>query len=167
MSSSLVFNELVDWRYSHSCWYLFSTALWTIAPLTFSLFSSSPPPHFPNWISIWYFTRIQYVRGGVWGHRKGGALLSISLICLRCRQTNWAAVTALWSSQKSEGCPAILSKVRQIYFIFWFFCTFYSLVTPHWECTILQRTSQSKESPGDRPSNQVTTYLASLLPVPD
>ncbi len=33
--------EFRDWRYSQSCWY-FVPALWTIAPLTFSLFH--PPP---------------------------------------------------------------------------------------------------------------------------
>ena len=40
MSSSLVF---IVWRDSQSCWY-FRTALWTIAPLTFSLVSSPPLP---------------------------------------------------------------------------------------------------------------------------
>ncbi len=35
--------EFIDWRYSQSCWY-FRPALWTIAPLTFSLVSSPPPP---------------------------------------------------------------------------------------------------------------------------
>ncbi len=33
--------EFIDWRYSQSCWY-FRPALWTIAPLTFSLVSSLP-----------------------------------------------------------------------------------------------------------------------------
>ncbi len=44
--------EYIDWRYSQSCWY-FRPALWTIAPLTLFLVSSSPPPSpFPVWISI-------------------------------------------------------------------------------------------------------------------
>ncbi len=33
--------EFRDWRYSQSCWY-FRPALWTIAPITFSLVSSPP-----------------------------------------------------------------------------------------------------------------------------
>ncbi len=52
-------TEFIDWRYGKSCWYFWS-ALYTIAPLTFSL-SSSPP--FPVWISILY-TRMRCVRGG-------------------------------------------------------------------------------------------------------
>jgi hypothetical protein len=38
----------LDWRYSQSCWY-FRLALWTIAPITFSLVSYTPPP-FPVWL---------------------------------------------------------------------------------------------------------------------
>ncbi len=33
--------EFIDWRFSQSCWY-FRPALWTIAPLTFSLVNSPP-----------------------------------------------------------------------------------------------------------------------------
>jgi hypothetical protein len=38
ISSLLVFNRVIDWRYSQTCWY-FRPALWSIAPLTFSLVS--------------------------------------------------------------------------------------------------------------------------------
>ncbi len=37
------FLELIDWRYSQSCWY-FRLLLWTNAPLTFSLVAPPPLP---------------------------------------------------------------------------------------------------------------------------
>ncbi len=37
----MVFNRVIDWRYSQSCWY-FRPALGTIAPLSYSLVSSHP-----------------------------------------------------------------------------------------------------------------------------
>jgi hypothetical protein len=43
--------EFIDWRYSQWGWY-FRPALWTIAPLTFSLVSS-PPPFPVNKYDIW------------------------------------------------------------------------------------------------------------------
>ncbi len=62
-------SEIIDWRYSQSCWYFRPSfvncglCLWP--PLTFSLGSNLPPPPCPFhvWISI-LFARIQYVRGG-------------------------------------------------------------------------------------------------------
>ncbi len=60
------FHGLETWAtFSHVG--IFYPALWTIAPLTFSLVQFSPPHPFPVWISI-LFTRIQCERGGgLWG----------------------------------------------------------------------------------------------------
>ncbi len=56
--------EFIDWRYSQACWY-FRPALWSIAPLTFSLVSSplSPLPCLNKCKG-----------GGVLGYRWGGGL---------------------------------------------------------------------------------------------
>jgi hypothetical protein len=56
--------ELIDWRYSQSCWY-FRPLLWTSAPLTFSLVHLPPPPLFLCEIStgVWIYS-VQCVTGG-------------------------------------------------------------------------------------------------------
>ncbi len=73
MSSLLVFNKVYSGVYS------FRPAFWTIAPLTFSLVSSSPP--FPVWMEYCWivnkYTVYTYTvckGGGVWGHMRGGGL---------------------------------------------------------------------------------------------
>ncbi len=60
-------SEFRDGRYSHSCWH-FDPALWTFAPLTFSLVQLSPAPlPFVNKYTAYTYT-VQCVRGvGVWG----------------------------------------------------------------------------------------------------
>ncbi len=69
MSTLLVLIELIDWRYSQSCWY-FRPALWTSAPLTFSLVHS--PPSLCE-IHVHFFCTYTVCNGvGVKGHRMGG-----------------------------------------------------------------------------------------------
>jgi hypothetical protein len=72
MPSLLVFNIVYGLKIQ-SVMLVLSTGLLTLVPLTLSLVSypSPPPPPFPVWKSILY-ARIQCVRGGVWGHRRGG-----------------------------------------------------------------------------------------------
>ncbi len=67
---------LIVWRYSQS-WYYFRPALWSIAPLTFFLISSPPSPLACVDEYTVLYTRIQCVRGGVWGHRRGVGLRKI------------------------------------------------------------------------------------------
>jgi hypothetical protein len=58
-------SEIIDWR----CWYvgIFDQALWTVAPLPFSLVQLSPSSlSFVNKYCILY-AHILCVRGGVWG----------------------------------------------------------------------------------------------------
>ncbi len=57
---------------------IFEPALWTAAPLTFSLVHISLPPSFPVWVSIQY-TCIQCVRrGGIWSHRREEGLRQVN-----------------------------------------------------------------------------------------
>ncbi len=49
----------------------FSTQLWTVVPLTFSLVSSPDPLPCVNKYTAQY-TSIQCVKGGGWGHGRGG-----------------------------------------------------------------------------------------------
>ncbi len=63
--------------YSQSCFY-FRPALGTIAPLTFSLVSSHPPPPLP-WVNKYtvYAYTVCKGGGGLWGHLRGGGLRQI------------------------------------------------------------------------------------------
>ncbi len=95
--------EFIDWKYSQSCWY-FRPALWSIAPLTFSL-------PFPVWICILYTTMCK-VGGGVWGHRRREGVRQINT----CRQVpllvnfkenrhlGFGVFIYIWSMHKSH-CP--------------------------------------------------------------
>ncbi len=69
MSSLLVFNRVYRLEVEPFMLVL-STGLWNIAPRTFSLVSSAPPPPF----SLPYVNKYTVRGGGVWGHRKGGGL---------------------------------------------------------------------------------------------
>ncbi len=66
-TSLQVFIRVYRQRYRQSCLY-FDPALWTVAPLTFSLVQLSPLLPFPVWISILYI-RIQWLGGGGMGYR--------------------------------------------------------------------------------------------------
>ncbi len=61
--------EFIDWRYSQSCWY-FRPALWTIAPLTFSLVGLPLPIPCVNTEQVYciHLNCVCYtVRGGEFG----------------------------------------------------------------------------------------------------
>ncbi len=73
--------EFIDWRDNQSSWY-FRPALWTIAPLTFSLVSApTPPPPLPcvNKYTVYTYT---VCNRGIWGHGGGqGGLRQINTCC--------------------------------------------------------------------------------------
>jgi hypothetical protein len=62
--------EFIGWRYSQSCWY-FRLDLWTVAHLTFSLFSSPPPLPCVKYCILCLYTMLS--GRGIWGHRRVGA----------------------------------------------------------------------------------------------
>ncbi len=55
--------NFIDWTYSQSCWY-FRPALWSIAPLNFSLGSSPPPLPCVNKYTVVYSTVPTYIAVG-------------------------------------------------------------------------------------------------------